>query len=235
VHPPQGPGKGRKDGGGKDDFDGSDAIRPYTPISDNAMLGKFEILVKRYDGGAVSQYLHGLEPGKDSVEFKHIKFNIKSQYPFEGKKTFTMLCGGTGIAPMYQALHKLLGTPGDDRKVTLLFSNVSPADILLKEELEAKAAAFPDRFRLVHVVGSKPDAPAPPGWESTSAYTADTGWIDEAKVAQYAFPPGEDTMLFICGVPGFYDGMCGPRGEKELKEGTVLQRLGYTAEMVAKM
>ena len=65
------PGKGRKEGGGKDDFDGSDAVRPYTPMSDNAMLGKFELLVKRYDGGAVSQYLHGLPEG-EMVEFKHI-------------------------------------------------------------------------------------------------------------------------------------------------------------------
>lgn len=65
------PGKGRKEGGGKDDFDGSDAVRPYTPMSDNAMLGKFELLVKRYDGGAVSQYLHGLTVG-EMVEFKHI-------------------------------------------------------------------------------------------------------------------------------------------------------------------
>ena len=113
------PGKGRKEGGGKDDFDGSDAVRPYTPMSDNSMLGAFELLVKRYDGGAVSQYLHGLDEGA-MVDFKHIKFNVKSQYPFEGKKTFTLVCAGTGVTPMYQALWKLLGTEGDDRQVVML-------------------------------------------------------------------------------------------------------------------
>ena len=162
------PGKGRKDGGGPDDFDGSDAVRPYTPISDNSMLGQFELLIKRYDGGAVSQYLFGLKAGEAQVEFKvpcgvprsrrprarrrraptqpctpvsrvaqHIKFNIKAQYPFDGKATFTMLCGGTGIAPIYQALWKLLGTEGDERKVTLIFSNKTEQDILLKDELDA--------------------------------------------------------------------------------------------------
>ena len=50
------------------------------------MLGQFELLVKRYDGGAVSQYLHSLEPGNASVQFKHIKFNVKAPYPFEGRK-----------------------------------------------------------------------------------------------------------------------------------------------------
>ena len=69
------PGRGRKEGGGKDDFDGSDAVRPYTPMSDNSVLGKFELLVKRYDGGAVSSYLYGLDIGAQ-VEFKHIKFNV---------------------------------------------------------------------------------------------------------------------------------------------------------------
>jgi cytochrome-b5 reductase len=57
-------------------------------MSDNSMYGKFELLVKRYDGGAVSQWLYGLEMGA-MVGFKHIKFNIKAQYPFEGKKTIS--------------------------------------------------------------------------------------------------------------------------------------------------
>ena len=127
------PGKGRKEGGGKDDFDGSDAVRPYTPMSDNSMLGKFELLVKRYDGGAASQYLFELAIGA-MVEFKHIKFNIKSQYPFEGTKTISLVCAGTGITPCFQALWKLLGTPGDDRQVVLLYGNKSVDDILMKSE-----------------------------------------------------------------------------------------------------
>ena len=52
------PGRGR--GSGKRDWDGSDAVRPYTPISSNEVTGRFELLVKRYPDGAVSQYLHGL-------------------------------------------------------------------------------------------------------------------------------------------------------------------------------
>ena len=55
------------------------------------------------------------------------------------------------------------------------------------------------------------------------------------QVVKYAFPPSADTLLFVCGVPPFYGLMCGPRNEKELKEGSLLHKLGYTAEMVAKM
>ena len=38
----------------------------------------------------------------------------------------------------------------------------------------------------------------------------------------------------VCGLPVLYDVFCGPRTEKELREGSVLQRLGYTESMVAK-
>ena len=214
--------------------DGGDAVRPYTPISDNSMLGKFELLVKRYDGGAASQYLRNVPVGGE-IEFKHIKFNIKAQYPFEGKKSFTLLAAGTGITPMYQALWKLLGTPGDDRKVVLLYGSKSPEDILLKEELDQWAAAYPDRLKLVHVIGNGPSDPPPSGWVDTSTYTAETGWIDRAKIAKYAFPPSDETLMFVCGLPAMYDALCGPRTEQELAEGTVLKEMGYTATMIAKM
>ena len=32
-----------------------------------------------------------------------------------------------------------------------------------------------------------------------------------------------------------YEILCGPRTEKEIKEGSVLHQLGYTSEMIAKM
>ena len=59
-----------------------------------SVLGKFELLVKRYPAwgspsfphnykppGKVSNYIHSLEVGA-MVNFKHIAFNIKKQYPF---------------------------------------------------------------------------------------------------------------------------------------------------------
>lgn len=214
--------------------DGSDAIRPYTPISPNEVTGSFQLIVKRYVGGAVSQYLHALEVGAE-VSFKHIIFNVKRQYPFEPARSISLLCAGTGIAPIYQALLRLMNTPGDERKVTLLYGNKSPDDILLKDELDAFARQHPDRLKVVHVVGETADAAAPAGWASTDTYTAETGWIDETKIRKYCFPPSYDTAVFVCGLPIMYDLWCGPRTEAEVAEGTLLYRLGYTMEMVAKM
>jgi ferredoxin-NADP reductase len=75
-------------------------------------------MVKRYPAigdnapGYMSNHLFGLQVGAE-VNFKHISFNVKIQYPFKDYKTISMVCGGTGIAPMYQALQSLLQTEGD--------------------------------------------------------------------------------------------------------------------------
>ena len=67
------------------------------------MLGKFELLVKRYPAwgspsfphnykppGKVSNYIHSLEIGA-MVQFKHIAFNIKKQYPFTVRRPLVYL------------------------------------------------------------------------------------------------------------------------------------------------
>jgi len=205
---------------------GEEAVRPYTPISTNAMMGHFELLVKVYEEGVVSRYLSSMAIG-DQALFKHIKFNIKQQYPFAAKKV-AMICGGTGITPMYQALHKLIDTPGDATEVVLLYGNRSPADILLKEELDAMVDRAGGRLRVVYVVGGSPDQAPIEGWDGQ------LGWVDEAKISTYCFAPAQDMNVFVCGLPSMYASLCGPRDEKEVQEGTVLASLGYTSDMVVK-
>jgi cytochrome-b5 reductase len=214
--------------------DGEDAVRPYTPISDNSMLGKFQLLIKKYEQGVVSKHVHGLQVG-NKVEFKHIPFNVKIQHPFKAQteaagpvRTVSMLCGGTGIAPMYQAMHKVLSDSTDDTVVTLLYGNRSEADILLRKELDALAAKHPAQLKLHHILGAAPGDPAPEGW------TGEVGWIDEEKIKRLCAAPAADTLVFVCGVPALYTALCGPRGDKSLPEDTVLAKLGYTAEMVSK-
>merc|ERR1712039_989542 len=127
---------------------------------------------KSYEKGVVSKYADNLKVG-DRVAFKQIKPNIKKWiYPFD-KKSITMLAGGTGIAPMMQALHPLLTTPGDSTQVRLLYGNLSPNDIMLKPELDTFAAKYADRFQVHYIVGTTSD--------DTSArdggWTGETGWI----------------------------------------------------------
>jgi len=209
--------------GGKDK-EGSPVVRPYTPVFTNTP-GEFTLLIKVYPDGVLSSWMDGLSIGKEA-EFKLIKQNLKARHPF-GKKRVSMIAGGTGITPMYQALEQIVNT-GDDTEVVLLYGNATVADILLKAELDDLASKSGGKVKVVHVVGSKPDQEPIEGWDG------ELGWVDEAKVKKFLFPPAPDSLVFVCGLPGLYKAMCGARTEPELQEGTILQRLGYTAENVKK-
>ena len=46
---------------------------------------------------------------------------------------------------MYQVIQHALVQPNDKTKLTFIFSNVTEADILMKETLDSWAAKYPDR------------------------------------------------------------------------------------------
>merc|ERR1712232_409624 len=90
------------------------------------------------------------------LNFKHIDKNVKLQYPF-GKRRITMLVGGTGITPMIQALHAILGNSGDETNVTLIFGNKKQGDILCKDLLESWEGLSGGRLNVVHVLSEASD------------------------------------------------------------------------------
>lgn len=203
------------------DQDGNPIVRPYTPVSTNALVGKFELMVKLYPGGKVSQYMDQLEIGK-TMDFKHIKFNVKTQYPF-GKEQVGMIVGGTGITPMIQALHALLGTAGDTTKINMLYGSKTVSDILAKDTIDEWSSNHKDRFSVTHVLSDEP---------AGSSWSGKRGFIDRDLIEATMPKPSEDCVLFMCGPPPMYDALCGPRTDKELTG--LLADMGYKAEQVYK-
>ncbi|CAE8634708.1 unnamed protein product [Polarella glacialis] len=153
----------------------------------------------------MSEHLKGLSIGSD-VDFKHIAPNVKIQYPF-GKKTITMLVGGTGITPMIQALHAILGTASDTTQVTMIYGNKTQKDILCKELLDAWAANSGGRLKIVHVLSRAKD---------DASWKGETGHITKEILTTHAAPASDDTLVVVCGPPPMYNAFCGPRDEKEL-------------------
>ena len=133
-----------------------------------------------------------------------------------------MICVGTAITPMYQAICKLLESPGETTSVTLLYGNISPADILMKSKLDEFKTKYPDRFKCTYVVDSGEN------WEG------ETGRINKDLIVKYFPPARSDHLVCVCGLPVIYEIFCGPRNEPELKPGTILHELGFTDSMVAK-
>ena len=213
---------------GSQDGDYEDVIRPYTPISTNALKGCFDLLIKNYaPTGKLSRYLHEIPIGTN-VEFKHSNANVKIQAPFH-QKHIVMIAGGTGITPMIQALHAILGDSDktDGTHVTLIYGSRVADDILAQELLDAWSKTYSNRFTLVHILSHEPD-------DKTSLWTGPRGHITKEVLETYVPNPtmGEDLIIFVCGPPPMYDALCGPRNDKELT-GT-LAEMGYHANQVYK-
>jgi len=208
---------------GVQDKCGDDPVaRAFTPVSSNALIGQFLLAIKVYPDGKMSQHMANLPIG-DAINFKYFPQCDKVQYPF-GAKTITMLAGGTGIAPMIQALHAILGTEGDDTKVVLLFGNKKREDILGEDLLDDWKSRFPDRLKIVHVLSRA-------GEDST--WLGEKGRIDKALLEKYIAPPSQDSKIFVCGPPPMYDALCGPRDKPDELSG-VLADMGYAAAQVYK-
>ena len=118
-------------------------------------------------------------------------------------------------------------------------------DILLRERLEELQEAHPALLKVVYCVGSRwmnvhmgaktQDHIPPPSPEGfASLRNAEIGWVNEDKIRRHGFAPSEDTRVFVCGLPGVYDKLCGPRSTAEVDPDSALGRLGYSREMVVK-
>lgn len=73
-------------------------------------------------------------------------------------RRFGMIAGGTGITPMLQIIRAIVRgrAAGDTTEVDLIFANVDPKDILLKEDLDALAAQDKG-IRIYYVLNNPPE------------------------------------------------------------------------------
>lgn len=102
-----------------------------------------------------------------------------------------LIGGGSGITPLYQLLKHALNNPTNKTRFTLLYANVSEADILLRDELAALQRAHPDKFKVVHTLDKPPAA----GWTGASGYVSRE--LVKAHVA--SAEKGDKIKVFICG------------------------------------
>lgn len=213
---------------GKDE----DVVRPYTPISTNELVGSFDLLIKDYGGNGMSNHMCKTMAIGDHVDFKHIEFNVKLQAPFSQKKII-MMVGGTGITPMIQALHAILGGDDSNNEVVLFYGSRTEDDILGRTLIDSWAKDHPKNLKVVHVLSDEPTESS----EQCSTWKGRTGYITREVVVEEAGPSfgpefGDDVIVFVCGPPPMYNALCGPRGEDEVKG--LLADMGYKKEQVYK-
>ncbi|KAI8931338.1 NADH-cytochrome b5 reductase, variant 2 [Plenodomus lindquistii] len=177
-------------------IDGKPVMRSYTPTSSDHDKGHFDLLIKSYPTGNISKYVANLKIG-DNMKVRGPKGAMV--YTPNMVRHFGMIAGGTGITPMLQVIKAIIRgrASGDRTEVDLLFANVNPEDILLKDELDSLAAKD-DKFR-VHYVLNNP----PTGW------TGATGFVTQDLISEKLPAPASDVKILICGPPPMVKAMKG--------------------------
>jgi len=202
---------------------GAPVVRPYTPTTSDDEKGYFDLIIKNYpEKGVMSKHIHSLKPG-DIIEVKGAAIP-KIPITKNMKKNIGMLAGGTGITPMYQVIREILKKPDDKTQISLVFANHTDQDIILKKELDELAAKHPN-FKVHYVVTKAP-----------SKWTGGVGHVNADVIKKYMPEPSDDNIVFVCGPPGFYTAVSGPKA-KDYSQGEVdgyLKELGYKKEQVFK-
>ncbi|CAG7916595.1 unnamed protein product [Penicillium olsonii] len=177
-------------------------IRSYTPMSDTNLIGKMELLVKIYfpsdsiPGGKMTLALDKLPLGS-VIDCKgptgRFEYLGNGRVSISGKvrqlRSFKMICGGTGITPVFQVLRAVMQDTQDPTMCTVLNGNRQEEDILCRSDLDAYVALDGRKCNVVHTLTKGSDT-----------WSGRRGRISEELLAEYAAPE-EQSMVLVCG-PG---------------------------------
>jgi len=176
--------------------------RAYTPISMFYTKGYFDLLIKRYDGGEFSTQFHDKMKLGSTMQFRGPVMTLPN-LPSNKYKTVLMICGGTGITPMYQIIRNILFIKKNEKlKLVLLYANRS--DILLKQELDLLQTKYPNRIQIQYVLEEKK------GKNNSSNNILFGKRIDLALLRKF-IPTDTDssTAILVCGPNGMLSSLCG--------------------------
>lgn len=175
-------------------------IRAYTPISQTDKKGVVDVLIKIYfstptiPGGKMGMALEKLAIGS-SVEFKgpigKFKYLGKGRVSINDNersvRSFRMICGGSGITPIFQVLRAVIQDRDDPTSCVVLDGNKKEEDILCKDELDSFEAADSKRCTIMHTLT-----------DGSSLWSGQRGRISEQHLKDYVSPT-ESCMVLVCG------------------------------------
>ena len=142
-----------------------------------------------YEKGNISRHVSLLKIG-DKLRVKGPKG--KFVYSPDLSRELGMIAGGTGITPMLQIIRAALKNPEDKTKISLIYANVNPEDILLKTELDKLAVAHPTRFTVFYVLNNPPA-----GW------TGGSGFVTKDQIEKHLPSSSHDIKVLLCGMHPF--------------------------------
>lgn len=186
----------------KDPMTNDNIIRAYTPVSEGSQKGSVDLLIKLYlptpalAGGKMTTALDKIEIGME-VEFKgpigKLEYLGRGEVTISGVRrkvsSFVMICGGSGVTPIFQVFRAVMQDSEDTTFCTVLDGNRQEEDILCREELDGLSALKRDGCRVIYTLTSP-----------SADWTGQRGRISESLLLAEA-SPAEDRIALICG-PG---------------------------------
>ncbi|KAA0197672.1 hypothetical protein HAZT_HAZT012198 [Hyalella azteca] len=112
--------------------DGKPISRQYTPVSEMDAVGRFEVIIKLYENGRMSQLIKKWKVG-DMILWRG-PFGTFS-YSRNTCKRIILVGAGTGIAPLYQVIRFVLSDGDDETQMNLMYASRSFSEIILRNEL----------------------------------------------------------------------------------------------------
>jgi ferredoxin-NADP reductase len=147
------------------------------------------ITVERLDDGEVSPYLTDDLRAGDQLEVRGPIGNWFTWGTADGGPLL-LIAGGSGVVPLRAILRHRLRS-GSDVSVRLLYSSRTLPDVIYRSELDLPSDGAQVCYTLTRT--------QPPGW------TGFSGRVDEAMLAQVAWPASENPLAFVCGPTRFVE------------------------------
>jgi len=196
-------------------------MRPYTPMTDDCTTGHVDFIVKVYfagihpkfpEGGKMSQHLESMAIG-DTIEVKgplgEIEYLGHGAFTWQESpqscQRINLIAGGTGLSACWQLASAILRDPSDATRVSFIYANQTPDDILARKELDDLAKTYAGRFSVWYTVDRLP---------AGADWSYDVGFVNEAMFQQHLFEVAEGVITMMCGPPGMIDHACIPNLEK---------------------
>ncbi len=161
--------------------DGYAAVRPYSVASRPNGDGLLELVVDRWPGGEVSEYLHDRCKVGDMVA---ILGPAGDYFTWNGEASVLLIAGGSGVVPLMSILRQQRALY-PDVLARLIYSARSPDDLLFADELG------PDTTIVLTRTGSTDDL-------------ARVGRIDAETLRPFLRP---DQRIMVCGADAFVEAM----------------------------
>ncbi|KAI7257422.1 hypothetical protein KC343_g577 [Hortaea werneckii] len=198
-------------------------LRPYTPIHDRSDPGILQLLVKKYPSGVASSYMHSLVPGNQLTVRGPIPGYVWQPSPTPRSVLF--VAGGAGITPIYSLAREALKDEQDRTRIHLLWGVNGERDIVLRDELAALQAQYPERLSVRYFVSSDDDGEKGAGSLATTVaqgeQSREKGYIDagalrramqECESGGGGLGDAKGIKVFFCGPPGMQEKIVGKKG-----------------------